>query len=386
MKRLQLLRWSGSVLSPRIRPSWRPACLEKQQYNLFVRQQSSAAAPVVLESDSNNEISPEHDAPLPPPSPPPHTALRSPKLAALHARLALPEKLPLQTLARTLVDATADPSPQYNNRAFSVLGSDLLNYYTTEYLICSYPRLPTTVLWSAMYSYIGDKSLGAMTKEWGIESAVEPGWEVDPGLLQFKRLPPGTVLPSKMADKDERGYRRGMSSRIVNDDIFGEGAEESNAPKLDGTIQNRASATFIRALMGALYLHGGRPAAKHFFKEHFMSRELPVGELFSFAQPARDLSKLCAREGFEGPVAKILSETGRLSRHPVFNVGIFSGRDKLGEGFGSSLTEARFRAAAAALKAWYVYSPLSVRVPSSTEEKGAKPWEPVLVDHGEIIV
>lgn len=386
MKRLQLLRWSGSVLSPRIGPSWRAACLERQYYSLFVRQQSSAAATVPRESDySIPEIDPENEVPLPP-SPPPHEALKSPKLAALHARLALPEKLPLQTLARTLVDSTADSSPQFNNRAFSVLGHDLLSYYTSEYLICSYPRLPTTVLWSAMYSYIGEKSLAVMAKEWGIEAAAEPGYEVDPGLLQFKRLPPGTTLPSRLSDKDENGYRRGKSARIVNDDAFGEGKEDPDALKLDGITMTRARATFVRALMGALYLHGGRPAAKKFFQDHFMSRELPVGELFSFAQPARDLSKLCAREGFERPVARILSETGRLSRHPVFNVGIFSGKDKLGEGAGSSLTEARFRAAAAALKAWYVYSPVSVRVPSSMEEKNAKPWDPVLVDPGEIIV
>ncbi|KAL1955567.1 hypothetical protein VTO42DRAFT_8446 [Malbranchea cinnamomea] len=385
MKRLQLQRWSGSVLSPRIRPSWRTACLDKPWSILSVRHQSSAAAHAVSESDYDQELPPEHYPQSPRPSPPPSSALKSPRLAALHARLALPEKLPLQTLARTLVDASADPSPQFNNRAFSVLGYDLLSYYTAEYLICSYPRLPMRVLWSAMYSYVGDKTLAVMAQEWGIEVAAEPGSEVDPGLLQFKRLPPGTEVPSPNPETDEQGRRRGLSSRIVNDDAFGELPEE-NQPKLDGVTLTRASATFVRALMGALYLHGGRPAAKNFFKEHFMSRELSVADLFSFSQPARDLSKLCAREGFERPVAKILSETGRLSRHPVFNVGIFSGKDKLGEGSGSSLTEARFRAAVAALKAWYVYSPLTVRVPSSMEEKGAKPWEPVLVDPGEIIV
>ena len=108
--------------------------------------------------------------------------------------------------------------------------------------------------------------------------------------------------------------------------------------------------------------------------------------MFSFSQPARDLSRLCAREGFERPVAKIISETGRRSRHPVFLVGIYSGADKLGEGAGASLAEARTRAAVAALKGWYLYSPLNVRVPSSMEEKGAAPWKPLYVDLGEVIV
>lgn len=38
-----------------------------------------------------------------------------------------------------------------------------------------------------------------------------------------------------------------------------------------------------------------------------------------------------------------MKETGRFSAAPVFVVGIYSGRDKLGEGFGSSLNMAEFR-------------------------------------------
>lgn len=138
--------------------------------------------------------------------------------------------------------------------------------------------------------------------------------------------------------------------------------------------------------MGAIYLHAGRAAAKRFFEQHFLSRHLNISELFNFQAPARDLTRLCARESFERPVAKVISETGRKSRHPVFVVGIFSGQDKLGEGAGASLMEARERAAVAALKGWYLYSPLSVRVPSSMEEPSALPWKPVHVDLGEVIV
>lgn len=357
-----------------------------------MRHQSSATSAVEPESHNDLEDLVEEPPPAQIPSPPPINALSSPKLAALHARLALPERLPLQTLARALVDSSADPSWQFNNSSFAVLGTDLLTHYTAEYLICTYPRLPLSVLWSAMYSYVGDKTLGAISTEWGIEFAAEPGPEVDPGLLQFKRIPPGTKLDHQrhLSEKGERerekNHRRGYSSMIVNNDAFGEAPAGENAFTTDPITASLASATFVRALMGALYLHGGRPAASNFYKEHFMSRELAVEELFSFAQPARDLGKLCAREGFESPVAKILSESGRLSRHPVFNVGVFSGPDKLGEGSGASLNEARFRAAAAALKAWYLYKPLKVRVPSSTEDSGAKPWEPVYVDPGEIIV
>ena len=82
----------------------------------------------------------------------------------------------------------------------------------------------------------------------------------------------------------------------------------------------------------------------------------------------------------------MISETGRKSRHPVFVIGIFSGNEKLGEGSGSSLDEARTCAAVAALKGWYLYSPPELRVPSETEEPGARKWDPMLVDPGDMVV
>lgn len=42
-------------------------------------------------------------------------------------------------------------------------------------------------------------------------------------------------------------------------------------------------------------------------------------------------------------VRRLLKETGRLSISPMFVVGIYSGADKLGEGFGSSLKMAEYR-------------------------------------------
>lgn len=327
------------------------------------------------------------------PSPPVEAATKSAKLAALHARLYLPSRLPLQTLARTLVDATADANADFNNESLATLGHDLLTYYTTEHLLCNYPRLPLTVIFAAMYAYVGPKTLAAMAKEWGVELAALPGGEVDPGFLQFQRVDPGTDVDANSDLQSARPYaaqknwRKTVTSKIFYDDEFGDqikGAVTTGAGS--GVTAELASATFVRAVMGAIYLHAGRPAAKRFFEQHFLSRHLNISELFNFSQPARDLARLCARENFEPPVAKIVSETGRKSRHPVFVVGIFSGQDKLGEGAGASLLEARERAALAALKGWYLYSPLNARVPSSMEEEGAAPWKPVYVDLGEVIV
>ena len=380
-------------------------------------------------------------------TPSPKRVLRSGKLAALHARLALPSKLPLQTLARCLVDPSVDGRPEYNNQPLALLGSDLLGYYTAEWLLCHYPRLPMPVLFAAQYAYVGSETLAAMRSEWGVEVVAAPGPEVDPGLLQLKRTPPGTAMAEDQMTQikdlpsarrigsgrrnEEFNYRRGYSSRIVQDDQFGDlqtglppadappypgapiseptasGSEEAqtnspepappsepvlNPDETSPTTVAAASASFIRALTGAIYLHAGTAATQHFHKNHVLSRHLPLHNLFAFTHPTRDLSRLCAREGFEPPVARLISETGRLSRSPVFVVGVFSGEDKLGEGAGSSLDEGRIRAAAAALRSWYLYSPpeSEVVLPSSMEgggkaKEGRKKWKPQHIDIGEII-
>ncbi len=423
MQRFRILRWSGSLLTPRTRPCWLHNQLARN-----LRLQSTATSPLLQQEQPIDDPSETPDeVPLPSrpprvsllkmPSPPPSRASSSAKLSALHARLSLSPRLPLETFARCLVDPTADIDPRFNNASLSVLGGDLFGYYTSEAILCRFPRLPTEVVFAAMWAYCGPKTLAAITREWGVEAAAEPGGEVDPGYLQCKRQEAGNASVDgtgiQVKDLDdpssgktpsdrpnaEKGWRRGMSSRTVYDDYFGDEVKHAESdyaerPELreqdalakanKGITLERASMNFVRALMGAVYLHAGKRSAKLFFREHILSRHLDVSKLFEFRQPARDLSKLCAREGFDSPVARILSETGRKSRHPVFVVGVFAGKEKLGEGAGGSLDEARIRAAVAALKGWYLYSPLELRVPSDAE--GGKPWKPVMVDCGEVVV
>ncbi|KAK0637293.1 ribonuclease III domain-containing protein [Bombardia bombarda] len=341
------------------------------------------------------------------PSPLPERALKSAKLAALHARLSLPAKLPLQTLARTLVDASADEHPNFNNSNLAFVGHTLINYHMAEYLMCRFPRLPMTVMYAAMEAYAGKKSLFNVARSWGVDAAAAPGGEVDPGLLQFVFDKPGVAMVRFGYKRTEEAYlekykwRRGISSRIMYDDDFGdlitksEGIDTEAGSESDHmsygninteAIAERAHANHVRAVVGAVYVHCGREAVQSFIKAHILSRTLNFESLFKFKNPIRELALLCAREEFEHPVARLLSETGRASRTPVYVVGIYSGSDKLGEGAGSSLVTARYKAVMNTLKAWYLYSPKEhVRVPSDMLIEGAKPWEPVYVDIGEII-
>lgn len=324
----------------------------------------------------------------------------SSRLAALHARLQLSPKFSLESLARCLVDASADPHTDFNNHTAALLGEDLIAYFAAEALQCRFPRLPTDVLFAAMAAYAGPKALTALAHDWGLDAAAAPGPEVDPGYLQYRRKDAGNaalgdtgtllkeITPPPTASSTTRpnaelqtGWRRTVSSRTLYENEFG-----SNTPSPEpSTTFETACACFVRAVFGHVYLGHGLQQTKQFFQSHILSRHLDVSTLFQFRQPTVDLSKLCAREGFAPPVARILCETGRLSVHPVFLVGIFSGREKLGEAAGASLDEARIRAAIMSLKSWYLYSPVETKVPSDTIGTPDVPWEPLLVDQGEIV-
>ncbi|TWU75539.1 hypothetical protein ED733_006011 [Metarhizium rileyi] len=326
------------------------------------------------------------------PSPPHERSLDSPKLAALHARLVLSSKIPLQTLARALVTHSADPNSNFNNSNLAFLGSTIINYHVLEYLVCKWPRLPMAILYEALRAYAGQESLQQVARRWGVEAAAAPGEEVDPGLLQWQV--DGQQLVSTrwgyVRSEVERNslYRRGMSSRIVLDDAFGDVLNKpDNGAQLGASaLQNEAFGSFVQAVVGSVYAHCGREAAKFFVTSHILSRQFDPSTLFQFQLPTRELAMLCAREGFEAPVARLESETGRLSRTPVYVVGIYSGKEKLGEGAGPSLDIARRKASMNSLKAWYLYSPGNkVRVPSDMMEESVKPWKAPHIDIGEII-
>ena len=426
------------MLSPRTRTHLpAPECLHARRRTALLakRHSSTASASAEMaasldasEFTTSSQPSPSFTDPsLPPtkitdrkdfmhlPSPPPFSASNSARLAALHARLSLSPRLPLETLARCLVDPTADGHLAFNNSSLAILGHDLLGAHAAELVLCTYPRLPMRVVFAAVEARIGAAALAGLAREWGVEHAGQPGGEVDAGLLQYAATvhpaadPTGAgVLARDMPELARRKvwpWTPGVSRASVLDSVAGDHEHqgplrpevdyaerpelrrggESAAPGRTRVSPSDAASGFVRAVFGAVYLHGGRAAAKAFFNAHIASRQLDVARLFEFRQPTRDLSKLCAREGFEAPIARILSETGRHSRTPVFVVGVFSGSEKLGEGSGGSLAEARIRACIAALKGWYLYSPVEVRVPSDVEGGGGD-WKPVLVDGGEVIV
>ncbi|KAG6000740.1 hypothetical protein E4U21_005039 [Claviceps maximensis] len=400
MKRLRVAsQWSCRLSQARPGAS---SLSVRKNFSSSIRCQTSAAAAVEVQPQAQVAedmiVGDESTSPpllssrVPLPSPLPERCLKSAKLAALHARLALSTKIPLQTIARALVTPSADSNGSFNNSNLAFLGSTIINYHVLEYLVCKWPRLPMAVLYEALRAFAGQESLQQVARRWGVEAAAAPGEEVDPGLLQWK--PDGQHMVNTrwayVRSEVERNssYRRGLSSRVVLDDAFGDAVNNSDeaSPVAYATIQAEAFGSFVQAVVGSIYTHCGRETTKSFVTSHILSRQFDPSSLFNFHLPTRELAMLCAREGFEDPVARLESETGRRSKTPVYVVGIYSGKEKLGEAAGPSLDISRRKASMNALKAWYLYSPGNkVRVPSDMMEDGAKAWKAPHIDIGEII-
>ncbi|KAG6017148.1 hypothetical protein E4U43_002207 [Claviceps pusilla] len=388
-------QWSCRQLS-QARPGAASSLSVRKNFFPSIRCQTSAAIALQPQAGVQDIVGVEStslSSRVPLPSPPPERSLESAKLAALHARLALSTKIPLQTIARALITPSADGNGSFNNANLAFLGSTIINYHVLEYLVCKWPRLPMAILYEALRAFAGQESLQQVARRWGVDAAAAPGEEVDPGLLQWK--PEGQHMVNRrwgyVRSEVERNssYRRGLSSRVVYDDAFGDALDKADdgAPKAAyETLQAEAFGSFVQAVVGSIYTHCGRESAKSFVASHILSRQFDPSSLFNFHLPTRELAMLCAREGFEAPVARLESETGRLSRTPVYVVGIYSGKEKLGEGAGPSLDIGRRKACMNALKAWYLYSPgNTVRVPSDMMEDGAKAWRAPHIDIGEII-
>lgn len=126
-------------------------------------------------------------------------------------------------------------------------------------------------------------------------------------------------------------------------------------------LHGDAMSSIPRALTALVYQHRSLPAARRFAHKYFLSRDIDLRSMIKFRDPKKALQETVAKFGRERPISRcvisllwcqdlnyshigrLLKETGRLSISPVFVVGIYSGGEKLGEGFGSSLKMAEFR-------------------------------------------
>lgn len=294
---------------------------------------------------------------------------RSSALVALHSRLNLPKEFSSSLLSRCLTCRSSNipttlpskntklnkinyPKQQRDNYGLNIFGKNLLTFETVKYLLQKYPRLPIPVLNVAINAYISDEVLASIVKSWGVETENQTIME------RFLRNEPVNVTLGKL--------RYFNNLKHINDGI-------ESISKLNFS-ETSAYALVIRSIIATLWTIDPK-LSKKFIDDHILQgRKLDITRLFEFEQPTRELARLCERENLERPISRLLAESGRLSKSPVFIVGVFSGEEKLGEGFGASLKEAKAKAARDALMKWYCYQPTN------------DPSQSIVIDPGTIIV
>ncbi|GAA5831717.1 hypothetical protein JCM3766R1_004989 [Sporobolomyces carnicolor] len=268
-----------------------------------------------------------------------------------------------------LPDSPSTTPIHASNATLAQVGNSLLGTLTTELLLSSFPNLPTRVTKAALTLYAGPKSLAQVAKSWGV------------GPSRLEKALVGREDEGKVSRK-ERAYGHLVGgrggARKIGDEV---GAKEGAAgaglvrwnrkpvePTKDAVLFEDALASVSRAVIGAVYQIHGFAAAKSFVHAHFLSRLLPTSStslpsqtasasilpLLKFQNPTRILSLQLQSASLPRLTHKLLKESGRLSAHPTFIIGAYSGNVKLGEGFGSSLKMAEWRASEDALRRSYL--------------------------------
>ena len=390
-------------LSPPARPAARSFASTSSPLASSSAAQSVAtplpAIPHDVQSHRQKALAEQDDAPVPLDSaslsllytlttPPPTTALAAfaarlgaaTPAAALSADLALVEQclvhpsfweatqtLPAQALAANTRQFTRHLDPaQLHNGPLATLGNALLGTLTSELVLKAYPNLPTRVAKAGLTMYVGPKALAEVARA---------SWGVGPSRRELQAV--GKEEEGKVSRR-ERAYGHLVGgvgggrkeTRGEKDGAAGAGLVRWNrrpvSPTKDAVLYEEALASVARAVVGAVYTTHGFAATRDFVHQHFLARLLPPPSsahapatqdllpLLKFTNPSRVLSLQLQAQGRPALVHRLLKESGRLSAHPTFVAGAFAGEDKVGEGFGSSIKMAEWRASEDGLRRLYL--------------------------------
>ncbi|SPO24580.1 related to MRPL3 - Mitochondrial ribosomal protein, large subunit [Ustilago trichophora] len=232
-----------------------------------------------------------------------------------------------------------------HHAALATVGNSLLGMLATEYLHLRYPNLPTRVLKAAVSAFVGPTTLADVGAELGLAAS---------GILRWNKE---ARIPTSN-NTNQRRAGRGATSRNSNVSSF----------PMRTLLSKDVTADAMRALTAVIFQESGLSAARTFVTAHFLNRSLNLAPLLKFNDPKHALASTCAKYGKQPPQSRMIAESGRLSISPIFVVGVWSGATKIGEGSGSSIRMAEFRAAEDALRRLYLAeTPLGdFDLPSST--------------------
>ncbi|CCF52639.1 hypothetical protein NDA10_001604 [Ustilago hordei] len=231
-----------------------------------------------------------------------------------------------------------------HHAALATVGNSLLGMLATEFLHLRYPNLPTRVLKAAVSAYVGPQTLADVGAELGLAGQ---------GILRWNKE---ARIPTQSNLNQKRGGR-GATPRSLFPSFFSSGSGSGSGSGLNSmrTLLSRdVAADSMRALTAVIFQEQGLSSARSFVTSHFLNRSLNLSSLLKFNDPKHALVSTCAKYGKQAPQSRMIAESGRLSISPIFVVGVWSGATKIGEGSGSSIRMAEFRAAEDALRRLYL--------------------------------
>lgn len=222
-----------------------------------------------------------------------------------------------------------------HHAALATVGNSLLGMLATEYLHLRYPNLPTRVLKAAVSAFVGPSTLADVGAELGLAAQ---------GILRWNKE---ARIPTTGNANQKRGGR-GATPRTLSS------SSSSRDNNMRTLLSKDVAADAMRALTAVVFQEQGLSAARTFVTSHFLHRSLNLAHLLKFNDPKHALASTCAKYGKPAPQSRMIAESGRLSISPIFVVGVWSGATKIGEGSGSSIRMAEFRAAEDALRRLYL--------------------------------
>ncbi|KAI9286207.1 ribonuclease III domain-containing protein [Umbelopsis sp. AD052] len=157
-----------------------------------------------------------------------------------------------------------------------------------------------------------------------------------------------------------------------------------DAAESEGAFHSETMSSALNAIIGLVHQEKGAEAAKKFVHAHILARDVNVSDVVKIENPKAHLSRLTTRYGKEKPLSRLLKETGRATNSAVFIVGVFSGEEKLGEGYGNSMKMAEYRACMDAINKHYLFENKDFMLPSDTLSEAE--YKPVAFGDTQVIV
>jgi ribonuclease-3 len=187
-------------------------------------------------------------------------------------------------------------SAKDHNERLEFLGDAILELVTTDYLYRNFKE-PEGILTSWRAALVRTESIGAAGESIGIRPLI------------------------RMSKGEKNGSER--AHQVIIADAF-------------------------EALIGAIYLDQGYPAAEKFIKNTIIIKLDDILSTGTWRDPKSHLQELAQRHDNQTPTYKVLSEEGP-DHDKTFTLGVFVGDKKIGTGTGHSKQEAQAAAAAEAI-------------------------------------